>query len=215
MPPSEPRRAPFGVIVPAKPPAFAKSRLGRLGEQVRRDLAAAFAADTVESALAADLVALVLAVTDDHLLAAGLRELGARVIPDGTVDNLNATLVQAAAELARHDPELRPVALCADLPALRPAELDSALRAALPHQLAFVADADERGTTLLAADGLASFRPAFGQGSRAEHLADGAKEIDLAGIDSVRRDVDTPDDLAAALRLGIGPRTSRLTADLL
>ena len=34
------------------------------------------------------------------------------------------------------------------------------------------------------------------------------------GIDSLRRDVDTPDDLAAALRLGIGTHTSRVTAGL-
>src|SRR5688500_20164574 len=71
--PSETAR--FGVIVPAKPPAFAKSRLGRLGDDVRRSLAAAFAADTVEAAMRAELVAPVLAATDDHRLAARLRAL--------------------------------------------------------------------------------------------------------------------------------------------
>ncbi len=215
MSPTERARAPFAVIVPVKPPAFAKSRLGRLGEQVRRDLAAAFAVDTVEAVRAAELVAVVLAVTDDHELAGLLRELGAQVMPDGTVDDLNAVLVQAAAELARRSPSLRPVALCADLPALRPVELDLALEAALQHELSFVADADGVGTTLFAAEDLEGFRPRFGPGSRSWHLGAGAKEIDLAGIDSLRRDVDTPDDLAAAMRLGIGARTSRLTADLL
>ncbi|GAA3043311.1 hypothetical protein GCM10020000_23190 [Streptomyces olivoverticillatus] len=30
----------------------------------------------------------------------------------------------------------------------------------------------------------------------------------LAGVDSVRRDVDTEEDLRAALALGVGPRTA-------
>lgn len=203
----------FGVIVPAKPPAFAKSRLGGLGDDVRRRLATAFAVDTVVAALRAELVDVVLVVTDDHELAAGLRELGADVIPDGTANDLNASLVLAAEELDRRRPGLRPTALCADLPSLRPAELDRALAAA-GEGAAFVSDADGVGTTLLTAVGVRDFRPAFGPASRAEHRASGAVEIDLDGIDSLRRDVDTPDDLAAALGLGIGPQTSRVTADL-
>lgn len=210
MSPTAPR---FGVIVPVKPPAFAKSRLGRLGDDVRRSLAVAFAADTVEAALRADLVDAVLAVTDDHRLAEDLRLIGAEVMPDGAVDDLNASLVQAAAELARRHGGLRPVALCADLPALQPVELDRALAAA-GEEPAFVADAGRVGTTMLTAVDHATFRPAFGRGSRAEHLATGAVEIDLDDLDSLRRDVDTPDDLAAALRMGIGPRTSRITAYL-
>jgi 2-phospho-L-lactate/phosphoenolpyruvate guanylyltransferase len=209
--PSETAR--FGVIVPAKPPAFAKSRLGRLGDDVRRSLATAFAADTVEAAMRAELVDAVLVVTDDHRLAASLRALGAEVIPDGTTDNLNASLMQAAAELVRRCPGVRPTALCADLPSLRPAELDRALSAA-GAGAAFVADADGIGTTLLTAVDLDDFRPAFGSGSRAAHRGLGAREIEVEEIDSVRRDVDTTDDLAAALGMGIGPHTSRVTADL-
>jgi len=203
----------FGVIVPVKPPAFAKSRLGRLGDDVRRSLAVAFAADTVDAALRADLVDVVLAVTDDHRLAADLRSMGAEVMPDGAVDDLNSSLAQGAAELARRCPGRRPTALCADLPALRPAELDLALAAA-EGELAFVADTDQRGTTLLTARDVTVFRPAFGRDSREAHRAIGALEIEIAGIDTVRRDVDTPEDLAAALRMGIGPRTSRVAAGL-
>jgi 2-phospho-L-lactate guanylyltransferase len=88
------------------------------------------------------------------------------------------------------------------------------LDAAPEDHLGFVADADAVGTTVVTAPDLDRFRPRFGHGSRAEHLEAGAHEIDLAGVESVRRDVDTPDDLAAALRLGIGPRTSRVAAGL-
>ncbi|RYU12305.1 2-phospho-L-lactate guanylyltransferase [Nocardioides iriomotensis] len=204
----------FGVVVPVKPPKIAKSRLGGLGEDVRQELAAAFAADTVAAALASSSVDVVLAVTDDHRLAAELRDLGAEVMPDVAVDDLNASLLQAVAELVRRAPGLRPAAICADLPALRPAELDRALAATLPHDLAFVADADGIGTTLLSAAARPDFRPGFGPGSRLVHLDHGAVEVGVDDIDSVRRDVDTPRDLAAALRLGIGPRTSYVTAEL-
>ena len=204
----------FGVIVPVKPPARAKSRLLDLGDTARRDLVVAFAADTVAAALESPLVEVVLVVTDDHLLAAGLAELGTQVLPDGTSDDLNGSLVQAAAELARRRPLLRPVALCADLPALRTEELTRVLAEAASHRAAFVADADGVGTTALTAGHAEDFQPCFGRGSRAAHLAAGAEEITLDDIASVRRDVDTPADLAAALDLGVGVRTSLVTTGL-
>ncbi len=67
-----------------------------------------------------------LVVTDDHVLARAMSDLGADVIPDGTSD-LNGTLLQAAAEMHRRDPALRLAAVCADLPALRPEEFSTAL----------------------------------------------------------------------------------------
>jgi len=204
----------FGVVIPVKPPTYAKSRLGRLGDEVRRSLAVAFALDTVSAALACDRVENVLVVTDDHRLADQVRRLGAGVIPDGTAGDLNGSLEQGAAEVRRRDPLLNLAALCADLPALRPAELGRALAAATPTRLGFVADADRLGTTLVTAPDLETFRPRFGPGSRAEHLAGGGVEVDEGGLESLRRDVDTPADLEEALRLGIGPHTSRVTADL-
>lgn len=204
----------FGVVVPVKPPAVAKSRLGGLGDDVRRALAAAFAADTVEAALACDRVAAVLVVTDDHVLARELTDCGAEVIPDGAADDLNASLVQAAAELLRRHPGLSLAALCADLPALRPGDLARALDAAPLQEMGFVADADGSGTTVVTSPDLDTFRPCFGPGSRAEHLHAGAREIELDGVASLRRDVDTPADLAVVLRLGIGRRTSRVAAGL-
>ncbi|MGZ5416591.1 MAG: 2-phospho-L-lactate guanylyltransferase [Nocardioides sp.] len=204
----------FGVVVPVKPPAVAKSRLGGLGDDVRRALAAAFAADTVAAALASERVACVLVVTDDHVLARELAGTGVEVIPDGAADDLNASLGQAAAELLRRHPGLRIAALCADLPALRPTELTRALDAASCEAMAFVPDADGAGTTVVTAPDLETFRPCFGHRSRAAHLDAGADEIDVDDIASVRRDVDTPADLADVLRLGIGPWTSRVTAGL-
>jgi 2-phospho-L-lactate/phosphoenolpyruvate guanylyltransferase len=203
----------YAVLVPVKPPAVAKSRLGGLGDRPRRDFAAAFAADTVAAVLACERVARVLVVTDDHVLARGLVELGADVIPDGTTD-LNGTLVQAAAEMHRRDPELGLAAVCADLPALRPVDLDLALAASDPVRMSFVSDQERVGTTAVIAPTLEAFDPAFGGGSRRQHLDAGAHEVDEIDVPSLRRDVDDPESLAQALQLGVGPRTSLVATAL-
>jgi 2-phospho-L-lactate guanylyltransferase len=203
----------YAVLVPVKPPAVAKSRLGGLGDRARRALAEAFAADTVAALLACDRVRRVLVVSDDVSVARGLAEMGAEVIPDGT-DDLNGSLVQAAAEMHRRDAGLRLAAVCADLPALRPEQLATALDAADATRMSFVADEEKVGTTTVVAPNIGAFRPGFGPGSRQGHLAAGAYEIDGVDVRTVRRDVDEPADLAAAMRLGVGPRTALVAAAL-
>lgn len=208
----------FGVVVPVKPAAVAKSRLQPLGDHARRELVTAFAVDTVVAALDSAGVQEVLVVTDDVRLAHGLRDLGVDAVPDGEAGSLNASLRQGAAELLRRRPELRPVALCADLPALRPDELARALAAATETmqdgRSAFVADAAGEGTTMYAAPGLDAFDPHFGTASREAHLASGAGEITLPGLESLRCDVDTPDGLRTAAALGLGSRTSWVVTSL-
>lgn len=174
----------------------------------------AFALDTITAALACPLVEAVLAVTDDHGLARRLRGIGASVIPDATTDDLNVTLVQAAAEQHRRSSGPGFAALCADLPALRAAELTAVLAAGPVNGMAFVADADGIGTTAVLAADREEFRPMFGPGSRAAHLASGAWEVDLADVPTVRRDVDTPADLADALALGVGRHTAAVALRL-
>ncbi len=112
-------REQYAVVVPVKPPALGKSRLVGLPDERRRDLAAAFALDTVAACLAADSVARVLAVTDDAPFARRLVEAGCAAIPDGVAGDLNGSLRLAAAEVSRRWPGLVPVAVCADLPSLR------------------------------------------------------------------------------------------------
>jgi 2-phospho-L-lactate guanylyltransferase len=213
-PAPDPATVRYAALVPVKPPAFGKSRLSDLGDAARRDLATAFAVDTVVAALACELVERVLVVTDDHELARGLGDLGVDVLPDGISEDLNGTLRLAAAELHRRSPGLRLLALCADLPSLRPDELASALAEASARPLAFVADADGVGTTAVMASGVATFAPAFGPSSRQRHLDAGAHEIDGSDVPTLRRDVDDPAALHDALALGVGPRTA-LVATLL
>ncbi len=180
----------FAVLVPVKPPAFAKSRLGDLGDDARRDLATAFAVDTVLAAVACDGVARVLVVTDDHELASGLADLGVEVIPDGTSGDLNGTLRLAAAEMHRRDPDLWLVALCADLPALRPEELGRALDASAVAGMSFVADADGMGTTAVVAAGPDTFARVSGPPRGSGTSTQVRTRSDLVDVPSLRRDVD-------------------------
>jgi 2-phospho-L-lactate guanylyltransferase len=134
----------------------------------------------------------------------------------GVQDLLNAALRHGAAVAARRWPGTGLAALTADLPAVRPAELAAALRAAgaAPGLAAFVPDAAGVGTTLYAVPPGGEFRPLFGGASRARHAAAGAIELNLGAFTGLRRDVDTPDDLRKALSLGAGPFTRAVAADL-
>src|SRR6266536_2449759 len=101
-----------------------------------------------------------------------------------------------------------------DLPALRPAELSDALRAAARWPQAFVPDFAGSGTTLYAVRPGTAFRPRFGPGSAARHRAAGAAEITRPGLAGLRRDVDEPADLRGARELGLGTRTAAAVARL-
>jgi 2-phospho-L-lactate guanylyltransferase len=199
----------WGVVVPVKRLPLAKSRLAAYGDAAREGLALAFAADVV---LVAREVARVLVVTDDPAAAALLSALGAEVTPDDPDAGLNPALSHGADLLRAADPALGVATLSADLPALRAHELRAALDQVGPGRRAFVADVAGTGTTLLAAGPGAVLAPAFGLGSRAAHLASGAQE--LSAGPGLRHDVDTPEDLVEALRLGVGPRTRAIALGL-
>ena len=199
----------WSLVVPLKPLVLAKSRLARAADDtLRPHLALAFAQDTVVAALACTAVRDVAVVTDDPAAAAELAALGARIVPDSPAAGLNAALSHGAEAVRERRPDAAVAALNADLPALRPAELARVLARASVFPRAFLTDAAGIGTTLLSAAPGVELRPAFGGRSRRRHLASGAAEILLGEVDSVRQDVDTGDDLAAALALGVGPRTA-------
>jgi 2-phospho-L-lactate guanylyltransferase len=197
--------AAYVVLLPVKPPARGKSRLA-VDPVRRRALAAAFALDTARACLGAVRVAAVLAVTDDARFADDLRAAGCDTIPDGVAGDLNESLRLAAAEARRRWPKAIPVAVCADLPALRSTDLDAGLTSyADSGRPAFVTDREGLGTTMYVAP-FDDFDPHFGPGSREAHLASGAREIS-GELSSLRYDVDDAAGLAAATRLGLGART--------
>lgn len=208
------RAQPFAwsLVIPLKPLVRAKSRLAAAaGDGLRPSLALAFAQDTVAAALACAAVRDVVVVTDDARAARELTLLGARTVRDEPGAGLNAALAHGVRAARALRPTAPVAALNADLPALRPRELSRVLEYGHAFPRAFLPDAAEIGTTLLCAAPGVPLAPCFGGASRARHAASGAVEIPLLDVASVRQDVDTPDDLVAALSLGVGPHTRAAT----
>lgn len=199
----------FTVLVPVKPPTVGKSRLATVPDEQRVALATAFALDTVDAARAATLVARVMVVTDDVTFATLAQEHGCAVLPDGVSGDLNGSLVQAAHEAVRRWPQHGVAALCADLPSLRPEDLDAALGQVPRNRAAYVADATGNGTSMLAAPSAELFTPSFGPGSSAAHRDIGVVPL-AGGLQSLRQDVDEAADLGRAMLLGVGPHTRRV-----
>jgi 2-phospho-L-lactate/phosphoenolpyruvate guanylyltransferase len=203
----------WSVVVPVKRLPLAKSRLYAVGRPrpEHEELALCLAVDTVAAALAATAVARLYVVTDDPAARAATAATGARVLPDEPDAGLNPALAHGAAVARRRFPRDGVALLSADLPALRPAELDAALAAAAGYGVAFVADASGTGTTLLATAPGRPVEPRYGRASAAAHRAAGAIEL-TGGWPSLRTDVDTAADLRTAAELGLGPATSGWTA---
>ena len=191
------------VIIPAKALPEAKSRLlsASPDADAHQRLVEAIRDDTMAAAAAAAGTARVLVVADTQDVPGAFVQTG---------PGLNAALAEAAEHAARTWPDEGIAALVGDLPALRPGDLTAALADAALHPRSFVPDAQGTGTTLLAVLPGTALAPAFGIGSAARH-AEGAAELDAAA--GLRQDVDTADDLRAAVRLGLGPATTAALAD--
>jgi len=203
------------VVIPVKATDAAKTRLAVEG---RRDLALAFALDAVAVARAATGVAAVCVVTSDSLAASAVTAVGAEVVADpepgahivgpaagAGETGLDAAVRAGAAAARRRRPGAALAALPADLPALTADELADALALAGGHPRAVVGDTAGIGTTLLTALAGERLVPRFGGSSFARHVASG--HAPLPAGPGLRRDVDTSEELAAAIALGVGPHT--------
>ncbi len=199
------------LVIPVRDPASAKSRLA-VGDDPaaharRAALAAAIALDTVTAARAAREVGEVIVV---GTLASALD--GVQVLDDPGY----GLLVAVGAGLAAADPAAPTAVLLGDLPALQPADLDAALVAASEHHWAFVPDAEGTGTTLVTAAAGLPHALRFGEGSAEQHRDAGYAELDVPERSGLRRDIDTPAQLAALAELAaagavlLGPRTAAL-----
>ncbi|HKS44042.1 MAG TPA: 2-phospho-L-lactate guanylyltransferase [Amycolatopsis sp.] len=195
------------LLVPMKPPYLGKSRLrGAVDEAAHADLVLALAADTL--AAASTVVRRILVVATDPSAVTRLRGFGAEIADDAGAPDLNSALRRGEALLRAADPDAVIGALQADLPALRAGELAAALAEAAGRR-AFVADSEGTGTTLLLSAAGGPLDPRFGTGSAAAHASSGAIAVTVTAP-SLRRDVDTPADLAEAEELGLGEQTAGL-----
>ncbi|SFS13312.1 2-phospho-L-lactate guanylyltransferase [Microbacterium sp. cf046] len=201
----------WAVIIPVKPAAVGKSRLW-IPTVDRVTLARAIALDTIAAAAACAEVAQVIVVTDDGALVAVAFDIpGLRFVPEDDGTGRALGIDAAVAVGARAAGERMPrAALLGDLPALRPDDLAAALAAAAGEERAAVADAEGTGTTLVTARGGLPLLTSFGAGSYSRHLALGCTPLAIADDSSLRRDVDTAEQLDVAAELGVGAHTARV-----
>ncbi|MDT5342616.1 MAG: 2-phospho-L-lactate/phosphoenolpyruvate guanylyltransferase [Mycobacterium sp.] len=202
-----------GLILAVKRLAAAKTRLAPMfSAPTREKVVLAMLVDTLTAAARVSSVRRITVVTPDDVAAAAAAELGAEVLPDPTPDGhpdpLNNAIAAAERVLSKSASNI--VVLQGDLPALQTQELAEAIAAARQHERSFVADRLGTGTAALCAFGTA-LGPQFGPNSAARHRHSGA--IELTGAwPGLRCDIDTPDDLIVARRLGVGPATGRAVA---
>ncbi|HJT93328.1 MAG TPA: 2-phospho-L-lactate guanylyltransferase [Mycobacterium sp.] len=198
------------MVIAVKRLSAAKTRLAPVfSSATRESVVLAMLVDTISAALAVSALQAVTVVTPDDDAAAAARGLGARVLvdptPDGHRNPLNNAIAAAEASVREMTPNI--VALQGDLPALQPQELAEAITAAREYPRSFVGDRHGTGTSALFAFGVA-LDPHFGPDSAQRHRHSGA--IELTGAwPGLRCDIDTPDDLLVARRLGVGPATAQ------
>ncbi|HEX5252889.1 MAG TPA: 2-phospho-L-lactate guanylyltransferase [Mycobacterium sp.] len=198
------------LIIAVKRLAAAKTRLAPVfSARTRESVVLAMLMDTLTAAGRVRSLGSITVITPDDAAAAAAVDLGADVLadptPEGHPDPLNNAI--STAERAVRSSFANVVALQGDLPALQTQELSEAIAAARQHRRSFVADRPATGTAALFAFG-SPLDPQFGSDSSARHRSSGA--IELTGAwPGLRCDVDTPTDLAAARRLGMGAATAR------
>lgn len=202
------------VIMPIKPWDGAKSRL-HADPAVRRDLARAFALDAIDAVLGCADVGRVVVVTSGDEVSECARRVGAVIVAepfDPGADPLGAAVHAGATWAMDHRPTAPVAVIPADLPSLTSDDLDRVLAAGIGHPLAFVADADGTGTTVLMSRRPAQLRAGYGPGSAERHRSYGA--VELTAPHGVRRDVDEFSELLEAYEIGVGPRTASVFAHL-
>ncbi|MCT7659216.1 2-phospho-L-lactate guanylyltransferase [Mycobacterium deserti] len=201
--------ADIGLVIAVKRLAAAKTRLAPVFSAATREkVVLAMLIDTITAASAVPAVRTVTVVTPDHVAADAARSLGARVLadptPEGHFDPLNNAISAAASAIRDETPNI--IVLQGDLPALQPQELGEAVAAGRAHPRSFVGDRHGTGTSALLAFDVA-LDPRFGPGSAQRHRRSGAVEL-TGAWPGLRCDIDTPDDLLVARRLGVGAATA-------
>jgi 2-phospho-L-lactate guanylyltransferase len=198
------------VLVPIKRFSDGKRRLGDRPE--RPALAEAFARDTLDAVAASQHVRMLLVVTDDPHLVEDLSLPVAVTVVTQQAPGLNNAIATGLRVANDRWPDWGQAVLTGDLPALTPEDLERTLEIAGEIPLGVVADAHGTGTVLLTGAPGVPLLPGFGVGSAMRHRDLGHRLI--RGTDRLRRDVDTPEDLEIAMRLGVGRHTSSVLASM-
>jgi 2-phospho-L-lactate guanylyltransferase len=190
------------AVLPVKRFDAAKQRLaaGMDGEH-RRRLVEAMAADVLEAIGEARTIERTIVVSDEPAAQRLAAEAGAEALADPGGGHVEAALAGIAAAEAAGAGCV--VLLPGDCPLLDPHELDRLLTGVPERYVGIVPDRHGTGTNALVLSPPSAIVPAFGEGSRARHVA-AAREAGVPfGVEelaSLGLDLDTPADLIALTR---------------
>ena len=213
FPPDDRAGLPWSVIIPVKGGERAKTRLRAPDGVDHSRLATALALDTIAAAAGTVGAGHVVVVTGDPAIVAQVTAQGV-VVVDDPGGGLNPAISAGVAHLVARGASGGVAVLLGDLASVRPEDLAMALYATAAHPSAYVPDADDSGTVLLASTNPGRLVPHFGGRSDAAHRAAGFVRLDL-DLPRLRRDVDDEGSLRTALCLGVGPHTAALLAQVM
>ncbi|MBS0240668.1 MAG: 5-amino-6-(D-ribitylamino)uracil--L-tyrosine 4-hydroxyphenyl transferase CofH [Proteobacteria bacterium] len=198
------------AIVPVKPLAQAKQRLGRaIATEKRAALVLAMLEDVLATLAKIPLIEATLVVTRDARAAAVAERFGAKVATEPEGADLNGAIgfgLDAAQGLGAE----RGLVVPADIPLATPTDLESVLRSTPGNGVGIAPDAAREGTNALVLPLPQPFATAFGIGSFSAHKArTKAAGLSLAVIerDGISHDIDLANDLAL---LDLPPRYAHL-----
>lgn len=194
------------AILPVKRFASAKRRLeGALASGARRALAEAMFADVLTALRRVDAIDEVLVVSADPAAQRIAEGYGVRAIDDPAESGQDQAAARGA-NVARELGAAQVLCLAGDCPLMDPVELETLLGKPRTAErfVVVVPDRHGTGTNGLLISPPDALEPSYGPGSFARHLelaqASGVP-AEIAEVESVGLDVDTPDDLAALQEL--------------
>jgi 2-phospho-L-lactate guanylyltransferase len=207
------------AITPVKRFSSAKRRLATGIDGERREaLVAAMLEDTLEAIGETRSIERTIVVSGDPRAQEIASAAGVEVLPD-PADEGHVTAALAGIARAEVDGAECVVLLPGDCPLLDPKELDRLLTGVPSSYVAIVPDRHGTGTNALVLSPPSAIEPAFGEGSRARHVA-AAREANIPfaveELPSLALDLDTPADVVALTRaLEAGGDRGRRTAKVL
>lgn len=204
------------ALVPAKALGEAKGRLSSiLSEVERRKLALAMLEDVVRTLKAVPAIESVSVVSPDAEVLSLAAELDASPVAESAnVRGLNQALARALSAMSPRPDAL--LIVLGDVPEVTPRDIETLLEALPERGIALCPSAD-RGTSALALrpPDVIAFR--FGERSSVNHRREAKARgvpVETVQIESLSRDVDSPENLRRLVARPAETATHRLLAEL-
>lgn len=187
------------AIVPVKPLRRGKSRLSSvLSEDERTELNRSMLVNTIKTLKAVPEIDMILVVSRDPAALALAREYEARTVLEDGSPELN-TALRRAAKVAQAYQAMEILVLPADLPLVKPEDIQSFLQhSGKPPEVIIAPDRRKDGTNALYINPADLIEFKYGENSFNIHLESAQKanaRVEVVNMSSIALDLDLPEDL--------------------